>query len=68
MLVANVLLNPLKELCEELSRLVSTGGQIGLSGLLGTQTEECLASYEQWFNMNAPVTEQEWAFIDGIRK
>ncbi len=67
-LVANVLLNPLKELCEELASLVEANGLIGLSGLLGTQTDECLASYEQWFNMNTPIVEQEWAFIDGVRK
>lgn len=67
-LVANVLLNPLKELSEELSLLVNVGGQIGLSGLLATQTDECLASYNQWFNMSTPNIEQEWAFINGVRK
>ena len=66
-LLANVLLNPLKELAPVLSRLVQPQGKIVLSGILAIQAEECLAVYQSWFNMNPPVFQREWAMLDGVR-
>lgn len=66
-LLANVLLNPLLELADHFSQLVKPGGQIVLSGLLGTQVEECLAAYNTCFNMQAAIIKQEWAMLEGTR-
>ncbi len=67
-LLANVLLSPLKELAPIFSGLVLPGGDIVLSGLLGTQAEECLAAYQSWFNMEKPVYRREWTLLHGVKK
>ena len=67
-LVANLLLNPILELSKTLSEIVEPGGRIGLSGLLAHQVEDCLASFDQWFKLDTPVIEQEWALISGTKK
>lgn len=67
-LVANVLLNPLLGLAPSLATQLKAGGKLGLSGLLANQIEECLATYGQWFTMQAPELENEWALLKGNRK
>ncbi|MCZ6803221.1 MAG: 50S ribosomal protein L11 methyltransferase [Proteobacteria bacterium] len=67
-LVANILMNPLKELIEKFSRLTKSGGHIILSRLLHVQAEECLAAYASCFNMDEPVFNSEWTRLYGIRK
>lgn len=66
-LVANILMNPLKGLIEEFSALTKSSGDIVLSGLLHVQAEECLAAYQSCFNMDEPVFNQEWTRLHGIR-
>ncbi len=66
--LANILMNPLKQLASQLAGLVRSGGSIVLSGLLCTQAEECLAVYQSWFNMQAPVYHNEWARLSGVRR
>jgi ribosomal protein L11 methyltransferase len=67
-LLANILLNPLQELAARIAELVLPGGSIVLSGILAIQADDCLATYQTWFNMDAPVFEREWALLTGIRK
>ena len=67
-LLANVLLNPLKDLAPYFAELVLPGGAIVLSGLVAVQAEECLEAYQSWFNMDIPVYRREWAMLHGIRK
>jgi ribosomal protein L11 methyltransferase len=67
-LVANILMNPLKELVEMFSGLTNSGGHIILSGLLHIQADECLAVYASCFNMDEPVFSSEWTRLHGIRK
>ena len=66
-LLANILLNPLIELAPVFDSLVKTGCDIVLSGILSTQSTECLASYSQWFKMSQPEYEEEWARLHGRR-
>ena len=66
-LLANILMNPLKELVEKFTGLTKTGGHIILSGLLHVQADECLASYSSCFNMDAPVFNSEWTRLHGIK-
>ncbi len=66
-LVANILMNPLKELVEKFSGLTKPGGHIILSGLLHVQVDECLATYASCFNMDEPVFNSEWTRLHGIR-
>jgi ribosomal protein L11 methyltransferase len=66
-LLANILLNPLKDLAAKFAGLVLPEGHIVLSGILSTQAEECLAAYQSWFNMQAPAYRREWALLEGTR-
>ena len=67
-LVANILMNPLKELLDKFSILTKPGGDIVLSGLLHVQAEECLAAYASCFNMDEPVFSSEWTRLHGIKR
>lgn len=67
-LLANILLNPLKNLAPYFAGLVKTGGRLALSGILAGQADDCLAAYQSWFNMNEPVFKHEWALLTGVRK
>lgn len=66
-LIANILLKPLMELSSMFNSLVSGDGQIVLSGILATQTQECLETYGHWFKMGATRYHDEWALIYGRR-
>ena len=67
-LIANVLLNPLKDLSAKFAGLVLINGTVVLSGILANQADECLVAYQSWFNMQAPVFRREWALLEGVRK
>ncbi len=67
-LLANILLNPLISLSTMLSTLLEPGGQIVLSGVLSTQTDQCLQAYTGWFDMDEPVFRDEWVMLTGTRK
>ncbi|RHW23040.1 50S ribosomal protein L11 methyltransferase [Pseudomonas jilinensis] len=66
-LVANILAGPLVSLAPQLASLVLPGGRIALSGILAEQTDEILAAYRPWFNLD-PVTERDgWIRVSGAR-
>lgn len=67
-LVANILAGPLRELASDIASLVKPGGRLALSGILATQAEEVRAAYLPWFEMDAPVEQEEWVRLSGIRK
>ena len=67
-LIANILMNPLKELASKFSKLTRTEGDIILSGLLHVQAKECLETYSASFNMDEPVFDSEWTRLHGIKK
>jgi ribosomal protein L11 methyltransferase len=66
-LVANILMNPLKGLIEEFTSITKQDGDIVLSGLLHVQAEECLEAYASYFKMDEPVFNQEWTRLHGIK-
>lgn len=68
LLLANILAGPLMEFAEKFAHHVSPGGFIVLSGILSEQAEKVSASYESWFEMEAPVTQDDWVRLDGIRR
>lgn len=67
-LVANILMNPLKSLIETFSTLTKPNAEIVLSGLLHVQAEECLAAYASCFSMDEPVFNSEWVRLHGTKK
>ena len=68
LVMANILSGPLVELAPTLSDLVRPGGQIVLSGILREQDDEVLSAYSQWFDMEPPVTNEDWVRLEGIKR
>ena len=67
-LVANILLNPLLALSSALAARLTTGGRIGLSGILVEQLTDLEAAYAPWFELDPPRQREEWAFLSGRRR
>ncbi|MNR38641.1 ribosomal protein L11 methyltransferase [compost metagenome] len=67
-MVANILANPLRLLGGLLAGHVRTGGRIVLSGILQEQAEELAAIYGQWFDMDAPVFDDGWTRLSGVKR
>jgi ribosomal protein L11 methyltransferase len=66
-LLANILAGPLIQLAPAFATLLKPGGNLVLSGLLGSQVNDCLAAYRTSFNMNPPQIEGDWAMLTGRR-
>ena len=66
--VANILANPLRMLGGLLASHVRAGGHIVLSGILQEQAEELSAIYAQWFDMDAPVFDEGWTRLSGVKR
>lgn len=66
--VANILTNPLKALAPLLAGLALPGGHLVMSGILEQQTEAVMQIYRAWFEFDAPVIDEGWARLDGLKK
>jgi ribosomal protein L11 methyltransferase len=64
-LAANILAQPLVHLAPQLAQLVKPNGKIVLSGILIEQAEEIIRAYQPWFDMQKPVSKNEWVRIEG---
>jgi ribosomal protein L11 methyltransferase len=67
-LLANILAEPLAALAPALSRLVTEGGTIVLSGILATQSEHLASRYEAWFEFSPATVLDGWARLAGTRR
>ena len=67
-LIANILAEPLIDLSVKFADLVKPGGQIALSGILEEQIPSLLSCYKRWFDLKAPIIENDWVLITGTRK
>lgn len=67
-LVANILAEPLRQLAESIANSVQVGGNLVLSGLLETQAAELNSLYSQWFEMDAPQVQEDWARLSGTKQ
>jgi ribosomal protein L11 methyltransferase len=65
--VANILAGPLNELAESISTHCVSHGKLALSGLLDSQAESTRQTYLQWFDMDAPVYQEEWSRLTGLK-
>ena len=68
LLLANILAQPLMGFAERFAQHISTDGHIVLSGILPDQAEQVAACYRPWFEMEAPVIQDEWVRLTGIRR
>jgi ribosomal protein L11 methyltransferase len=65
--VANILANPLIALAPLIARATRAGGRVALSGILASQHAEVMAAYAPWFEMAAPVHDEDWVLLSGRR-
>ena len=66
--VANILSSPLKLLAPVLTRLVTPGGWLVLSGVLERQIEEVSAAYAPFMTLHAAAVSEGWACLAGQRE
>jgi ribosomal protein L11 methyltransferase len=61
---ANILARPLRQMAPDISRLIDTGGELVLSGLLGTDVPGVLTAYAaQGFALAARLNLEGWATL-----
>ena len=66
-MLANILAQPLMDFAERFAQHVSPGGHIVLSGILSDQAEQVASCYQPWFEMDAPILQDGWVRLSGIR-
>ncbi|WP_294951889.1 50S ribosomal protein L11 methyltransferase [uncultured Gilliamella sp.] len=66
--VANILAGPLKELEPNISKLVKSSGNLGLSGILESQSQSVYDHYQTHFELDPIVEQEEWCRITGKKK
>ncbi|MDC0430037.1 50S ribosomal protein L11 methyltransferase [Candidatus Thioglobus sp.] len=68
LLIANILANPLVDLCEHFSGLVKKGGNVALSGIMENQLPMILKTYGVYFKEMKVAQKDEWCQVSGQRK
>ena len=68
LLLANILAGPLVELAPTLAGHSKRGGHIVLSGILASQSDAIMQAYAPWFELDAPVIQDDWVRISGRKK
>ncbi len=66
-LLANILAGPLIELAEHFSKILKTGGNIVLSGILQEQAEPVMQAYQRWFSIKLTAQTEDWILLSGNR-
>jgi len=67
-LLANILAGTLINLEPLLASLVTSKGQIILSGILINQASEVSQTFDTDFNMKAPEIHEDWVSLEGVRR
>ncbi|MCX8650651.1 50S ribosomal protein L11 methyltransferase [Gilliamella sp. B2776] len=67
-IVANILAGPLKELEPQINKLVKSHGELGLSGILASQSSSVWSAYQPHFDLDPVVEQEEWCRITGKKK
>ena len=66
-LIANILAGPLIELCEHFSKILTTDGNIVLSGILQEQANQVIQAYQKWFSIEMTTQQEDWILLSGKR-
>ena len=66
--LANILAKPLIEMAEQISNLVASGSHLVLSGILHEQAESVMNAYRQYIIFEAPVQQEDWIRLEGIKR
>lgn len=65
--IANILAGPLEELAEHFTGMCAPGTKIALSGILKEQAEQVSTHYQQWFDMDEPIFQDDWTLLTGTK-
>ncbi len=65
--LANILAKPLIDMAKAISNLVAPGSQLVLSGILHEQAESVMDAYRPYLTFSAPVQQEDWIRLEGIR-
>ena len=65
--IANILVNPLKLLAPILASRCRHGGQIALSGILPNQVREVESCYSPWIAFVPPAEAEGWVCLSGVK-
>lgn len=66
-IIANILANPLIELCDRFADYLKHGGKIVLSGIIKGQEQLVLDAYNKHFKMNEPIYLDDWVLLEGAK-
>jgi ribosomal protein L11 methyltransferase len=66
--VANILAGPLLALAPSLASRLRPGGELAISGLLARHTTELEACYQQWFDLEPALIQEDWVLLHGQRR
>ena len=67
-LLANILAGPLLELAPVFAKLCPSSSKLALSGILREQANGIIECYAQWFELEKPSVDGDWALVTGTRK
>lgn len=67
-LLANILAGPLLGLAPRFAELVRPGGNIVLSGILAEQAETVCRAYNDWFDFQPALQQDDWILLNATRK
>lgn len=68
LVLANILAGPLLELAPQLTAATRSGGHIALSGIVVSQADELQNHYQQWFDMDPPMVQDDWVRLTGTKR
>ena len=66
--LANILAKPLIDMAEQICNLVAPGGQLVLSGILQEQAESVMNAYQHYILFCAPIQQEDWIRLEGIKR
>lgn len=66
--LANILAGPLTELAPLLAKLTKSGGKLCLSGIIESQADIVMASYQPWFDFEPVANKDEWVRLVATKR
>lgn len=67
-MIANILAGPLVSLAPKLASLTNSGGRLCLSGIIESQAQEVIDSYQPWFDFDPPASSEQWVRLTAVKR
>lgn len=66
--IANILAGPLVSLAPTLAAITNPGGRLCLSGIIESQADEVMNSYQPWFDFDPPASNEQWVRLTAVKR